>query len=283
MANPARPGVDRVLAELVVELLRRGWSVALEEPLRSRFGADVAALDWVDPRIDILLTLGGDGTLLHAARRLAGRPIPIFGINLGGLGFLTATSPATLWERLEPALAGAGPVDSRMTLAAEIERGGVTRPCGPALNDAVIHKGGVRVLKLRLAIAGDELGPYLADGLILSTPTGATGYSLSADGPLVVPSLDVLLVTPICAHTLAIRPIVTAAHQTVEVRVEQGEAGMSLILDGQVEEALQVGDVVRVRRGEHRVALAGLDMAGFFERLRDKLMWGGRLGDGGTG
>lgn len=280
VANPARAGVETALQELVTELSGRGWTIRLEPSCRSiSRDARVLDLDWEHLDVDLLLTLGGDGTLLHTARRLEGRPIPIFGINLGGLGFLTSATPETLWARLDPVLHGRAPVDSRMTLAAGIERDGVTQEVGAALNDVVIHKGGgLRVLKLRLTVAGEELGGYFADGVILSTPTGATGYSLSAGGPLVPPGLDVVLVTPICAHTLAIRPVVAGGDQTIEVRVDKGGEGMFLILDGQVQEPLEVGDVIRVRRGEHRVRLAGLDPARFFDRLRDKLMWGRRSG-----
>ncbi len=124
------------------------------------------------------------------------------------------------------------------------------------------------------------LGSYLADGLILSTPTGSTGYNLSAGGPLVVPDLDILLVTPICAHTLAIRPIVATPDERVDVDVEAGDEGMFLIVDGQVEVRLSIGDTIRVGRGDYRVALAGLDTGAYFERLRSKLMWGGRAARG---
>lgn len=266
-----------MLRNLLEGLSTRGWSASVDPALHAKFDLDAEPIDWEDPRADLVLTLGGDGTLLRAARQLAGRPIPIFGINLGGLGFLTAASPAALWPSLEAVLDGGAPVEPRMTLAAEVLREGRVRWRHHALNDAVIHKSGaLRTLKLRLEIAGEELGAYVADGLILSTPTGATGYSLSAGGPLAVPDLDVILLTPICAHTLAIRPIVTAADRPVSVQMEAGGQGMLLIVDGQVEEPLERGDVVRVRRGDYRVSLAGLDTGAYFERLREKLMWGGR-------
>lgn len=282
VANPSRPAVDRRLGELIEGLARRGWSAAAEPELIARFALDAEPIDWQDPAAELVLTLGGDGTLLRAARRLAGRPIPIFGINLGSLGFLTAASPGD-WSGLDAVLAGTAPIESRMTLAAEIiGAGGAARARHIGLNDAVIHKGGaLRTLDLRLRIAGRELGAYLADGLILSTPTGATGYNLSADGPLAVPDLDVILLTPICAHTLAIRSIVTSGDRPVEVKVERGGEGMLLIMDGQVEERLEIGDVVRVQRGEHRVLFAGVDTGTYFAGLREKLQWGYRAGSGG--
>ncbi|MFN2383840.1 MAG: NAD(+)/NADH kinase [Gemmatimonadota bacterium] len=276
VANPARPGVDEALRRVVDLLGAHGWTVCLDAELQARSGIQTATLDWDALDADLIITLGGDGTLLNAARRLAGRAVPLFGINLGGLGFLTAALPGDT-GRLEAVLEGTAPVERRMTLAAVIERSGTVIARHQALNDAVVHKGAApRVLTLRLVIEGTEVGVYLADGLIVSTPTGATGYSLSAGGPLVVPDLEVLLVTPICAHTLATRPILAPGDQRIEVRIEAGGDGMHLVLDGQVEEPLESGDVVHVSRGDHFVSLAGLDQRGYFERLRAKLLWGGR-------
>ncbi|CAN5307149.1 NAD(+)/NADH kinase [soil metagenome] len=281
IANPTRRGVGEALRDLVAGLARRGWTSAVDPDLAQRSGLGAEPLDWEDLDADLVLTLGGDGTLLRAARHLAGRPIPIFGINLGGLGFLTTASPGD-WQRLEAVLDGRASVESRMTLAAEVIRNGIVRSRHQALNDAVVHKGGaLRTLEARLTIAGEDLGAYLADGLILSTPTGATGYNLSAGGPLAVPDLDLILLTPICAHTLAIRPVVAAGDRPVEVEIVRGGDGMFLILDGQVEEPITIGDVVRVRRGEHRVLLAGLDTASYFAGLREKLQWGSRAGGNG--
>ena len=279
VANPGRPGVDLALGALIEGLAARGRHVLIEPVLVERFGLGVESLDWnALPAIGLTITLGGDGTLLRAARLLDGRDVPVFGVNLGGLGFLTSAGPDDLWDRLEPALRGEAALSRRMTLAAEVVRDDQVLARHHALNDAVVHKGGSgsRVLRLRLAIGGDEVGAYLSDGLILSTPTGATGYSLSAGGPLVVPDLEVVIVAPICAHTLAIRPIVTRGDVPIEVRIEKATDRMHLVLDGQVEEPLVAGDVVRVRRGDHTVTLAGMDAERYFEKLRRKLMWGGR-------
>lgn len=278
VANPARPGVASAIGSLVEGLRARGTDVVVDPTLVVPLLPGTSPLDWNNLDADLVLTLGGDGTLLHAIRQLAGRPVPVFGINLGGLGFLTAASTENLWTRLEPILRGEGPLSNRMTLAAEVVRDGHARARHYALNDAVVHKGGSgsRVTRLRLAVGGDEVGAYLSDGLILSTPTGATGYSLSAGGPLVVPEVDLVIVTPICAHTLAIRPIVVSADEEIEVRVEKATEKMHLVVDGQVEEPLLAGDVVRVRRGDHRVSLAGIDTAAYLDKLRRKFMWGGR-------
>lgn len=286
VANPARPGVEDALRTVVDGLAERGWRSAVDPAWLARTTIDADPIDWNDLTAELVVTLGGDGTLLHAVRELADRPIPVFGVNLGGLGFLTASRVDTLWERLDSALRGAGPVARRMTLAAEVVRDGAKpgRHHGAepvrhhALNDAVVHKGGSgsRVLRLALVVDGDAVGSYPSDGLILSTPTGATGYSLSAGGPLLAPDLDAMIVTPICAHTLAIRPIVIGADQTIEVTVEQSTDHAFLVVDGQVEEPLVTGDTVRVRKGDYRVALAGIDAGTYFAALREKLMWGGR-------
>jgi NAD+ kinase len=281
VANPRREGVAEILPQLADYLTSRGWRAALDAPLRDLLALDADPIDWSDPAAELVITLGGDGTLLRAARRIAGRPIPIFGINMGGLGFLTATSAAGAWDGLDAVLEGSAPRERRMTLVAEIVRGGKVVARHHALNEAVIHKGGsLRVIELRLSIGRDEIGAYLADGLILSTPTGATGYNLSADGPLVVPHLDLLVATPICAHTLAIRPIVLPAEGPVEALLASPGPGAFLVLDGQVEERLELGDRVIVRRGDHEIVLVGLDTGSYFERLRGKLMWGGRASSG---
>ena len=277
-ANPARSGVEDVVRSVVTGLAERGWRAAVDAQWLERLELDADSLDWNDPALDFVVTLGGDGTLLHAVRELAERTVPVFGVNMGGLGFLTAATMDTLWERLDPALAGKGPVSERMTLVAEVVRGGSAGQTHRGLNDAVVHKGGEgsRVLRLTLSVEGEEVGSYPSDGLILSTPTGATGYSLSAGGPLLVPDQEALVATPICAHTLAIRPIVVRADRTVEIRVERTTENAFLVVDGQVVEPLGAGDVVRVRRGRHTVRLAGIDEASYFQALREKLMWGGR-------
>lgn len=279
VANPRRPGVAEIVDRVIDRLADRGWSWALDPETLSVVDLDAESVDWDDPRADLAITLGGDGTLLATARRLDGRETPIFGINLGGLGFLTASAPETLEERLDPVLDGDAPVERRATLAAEVERDGRTIGSRRALNDAVVHKGGgMRVMSLSVAVDGVEAGGYLADGLILSTPTGATGYNLSAGGPLVVPWLDATVVTPICAHALAVRPMVVPGGGLVTVTVAEEKAaeGVFLILDGQVEVPLEAGDRVHVGKGEADVLLAGVDRERYFEQLKKTFSYPGR-------
>lgn len=277
VAHPTRGGVGEALRELVSGLEARGWVAITEEVHIDRLGLPIDVIDWNDPRADLIITLGGDGTLLAAARRLAGRAVPIFGINHGGLGFLTATSPDSMWPALEEALNGTSPTETRMTLCAEVVRDRTVVVRLQALNDTVLHKGrAVRVLELELSVDGDPVGRYTADGLILSSPTGSTGYNLSAGGPILVPTSEALVITSICAHSLAFRPIVLTGDQTVEVRIIDGEEGAFLVIDGQVEEPLRKEDEIRIRKGENDVILAGLRPGSYFSRLRGRLMWGQR-------
>lgn len=269
VANPRRAGVPEIVDRVVARLADRDWSWALDPDTLSVVDLDGDPLDWDDPRAGLAITLGGDGTLLATARRLHGHDVPIFGINLGGVGFLTAAGQEDFEDRLDAVLDGTAPVERRMTLAAEVVRDGASTGVHEALNDAVVHKGsGLRVVRLALSVDGEAVGEHVADGLILSTPTGSTGYNLSAAGPLAVPWLEAMLVTPICAHAMAIRPMVVPGSGIVEVTVERAAEGVFLIVDGQVEVPLEEGDVVRVRRGERDVRLAGVGHGGYFEKLR---------------
>jgi NAD+ kinase len=283
VVNPRRRGVAEILPRFVEHLAARGWRASVDSAVRQKLSLDADTIDWGSLEADLVVTMGGDGTLLRAARAIAGREIPIYGVNLGGLGFLTSIPETDFWSGIDAVLDGRAPLERRMTIVAEIVRGDRTVARHQALNEAVIHKGGsLRVIELKLSIGRDPIGSYLADGLILSTPTGSTGYNLSAAGPLVVPHLELIVATPICAHTLAIRPIVLPADGPVEAVLVTGGQGAFLVVDGQVEERLEVGDTIRVRRGDQAVILAGQDTGTWFERLRGKLMWGGRAKRGAS-
>jgi NAD+ kinase len=281
VANPQRAAVPETVRQAVAWLGARGVEVLAAPDLPSALGIDLPTFAWdrLDGRIDLLLTFGGDGTILYAARRLAGQDVPIFGVNTGSLGFLTSSSRLAMLENLGRLFDGLGESESHMTLGAEVART-AGEAAGPwvGLNDVVIHKGGVtaRVLELRLEVEGDEVGTYVADGLILATPVGSTGYALSAQGPLVVPTMDAIVATPICPHTLAIRPVVLPPDARIEVGVLAAQEPASLAVDGVVEAELHAGDRVAVRRGPHRVPLVRLPGGSFFRLLRSKLHWGGR-------
>ena len=224
--------------------------------------------------IDALLTLGGDGTMLRGARLVAGRQIPVLGVNLGRLGFLTACAREDMQLALERLAAGDYLVQKRMTLEAWTTRH--AEPRWRALNDVVLHKGGfARVFTLRASVNGELMSTYAADGVIISSPTGSTGYSLSAGGPIVVPTVESLILTPISPHTLAIRPVVLPPHAEVTVQVDEGPDELLVTIDGQVGASFQPGDTLRVRRADRPVLLVTFRDGTFFSRMRRKLGWGG--------
>lgn len=277
------PGLEAVLSEFAE--LAREYDLELypEEKVRDLFEE---RRDFLPGRIDLLITFGGDGTLLRGARMVAAHHTPVLGVNLGHLGFLTSIRPEELEASLAGLVQGEYWLDTRFTLEARV-RGHDGRESGPylALNDAVLHKGGfARVIRLvvRVGDEGEEVGAYSADGLILSTPTGSTAYSLSAGGAIVAPSMECLLATPICPHTLAVRPLILPADTRIEVEIREPSAEVILTVDGQEGEALVPGDRLIVSRGEATVPLVRFPGQSFFSTLRRKLHWGAAVGDDGA-
>ncbi len=233
----------------------------------------------VDP-LDLLVSLGGDGTLLRAARQVGAQGVPILGVNLGRLGFLTAVAESEIESAFSHLASGDYRVEQRATLAGEVRlEDGTVGPSVHAFNDFVIHKSGVaRVTRLRLdAEAADgqkeEVGSFSADGVIVSTPTGSTAYALSAGGPIVVPGVPCILATPICPHSLAVRPLVLPATATLEVTSIDRSDDLVLTVDGQEVHTLGPKDRVRLWRSEHTVPLVRFSWNTYFSTLRHKLGW----------
>ena len=229
---------------------------------------------------DLAIALGGDGTMLHVARQVAPRGIPLLGVNIGTLGFLSGTEAGDLKRCVDSVLAGRFAVEERSMLSAEVLRGG-RRIYGPdlALNEVVIRCGEqARAITLSTRSGERFVADYFGDGLIVATPTGSTAYSLAASGPIVDPSLDVTLVAPICPHTLTQRPLIVPAHLPLTIRLgrrREGEAPRVLVsLDGRSGCDLKIGDEVRVRRAETPLRLLLPPGRSFFEVLRRKLKWG---------
>jgi NAD+ kinase len=227
--------------------------------------------------LDALLTLGGDGTMLRGARFVAGQRVPILGINLGRLGFLTACGV----EDIEPAIhrlaTGEFRAEARMTLDARaMDVTGTERRRWTAINDVVLHKGGVaRMVQLRVAANGESIANYAADGIVISTPTGSTAYNLSCGGPIVVPTVESILLTAISPHTLAIRPLVLPPSSEITVQAHDGPDELLVTVDGQVGTTFAPGEVLAVRRAETPVLMVRLPGTTFFARMRRKLGWGG--------
>lgn len=226
--------------------------------------------------MDLVLTMGGDGTLLRGARLAAPHGVPVLGLNLGHLGFLTALGPGELEKGLTSVLAGEVTLDERMVLETQaVAPDGTVHGSSFALNDAVLHRGGVaRMIRMAVFAHGEEVGTYSADGIILATPTGSTAYSLSAGGPIVSPAVDCIIATPISPHTLAVRPLVLSAAETVTVELLSPSEELILTIDGQAGAVLVPGDRLVLSRAATPLYLVRFPGQTFFSTLRRKLRWG---------
>ena len=267
----------------LVEVLRTIFRLAGELDIEPVFEPDLldvaagAGRLQADTEIDALVTLGGDGTLLRGARLVSGRAVPILGINLGRLGFLTSCGRDEAELALRRLAAGDYLAERRMQLEGRaLDSAGGARKRWFALNDVVLHKGGfARVLHLTVSANGDPIGTYAADGIVFSTPTGSTAYSLSAGGPVVVPTVESILVTAISAHTLAIRPLVLPADTELRVHTDDGPDELLVTVDGQVGTTFAVGDTLVVRRADRHALIVRFPGSTFFSVLTRKLGWGG--------
>ncbi len=228
--------------------------------------------------IDLLISLGGDGTLLSAAKSVIDYDVPILGVNLGSLGFLTEISLANMYPSLERVLKGDYSVSPRTTLCSKINHAGVLQSY-KVLNDIVINKRSLaRLIELELSINDKLVSIYKSDGLIVATPTGSTAYSLSAGGPIVYPSVDCMIISPICSHTLTQRPIVVPGDSVVKIRVLSKSNEVQLTLDGQVSDCLEYQNEVIIERYQKKVKLIQAFDKTYYEILRTKLHWGKRGG-----
>jgi len=226
-------------------------------------------------KADALLVLGGDGTILNAARLAAERGIPILGVNMGGLGFLTEVRLDNLYPSLDRVFANDFVLDERLMLKTLVHRHGETVAQGSVLNDVVISKGTLaRMIELRISIQGQFVTNLRGDGLIVSTPTGSTAYSLSAGGPIISPAVQSLILTPICPHTLTHRPLIVPGNVEVEVTLTSKDDGAMATLDGQVGFAMTQGDTAVTLASGHRTRLIRFPESHYYEVLREKLKWG---------
>ncbi|MFQ5441388.1 MAG: NAD(+)/NADH kinase [Thermodesulfobacteriota bacterium] len=223
--------------------------------------------------IDVLLVLGGDGTIISTARLVADKKIPILGINLGGLGFLTAVTVDEAHRLIEKILNGDFTVEERMMLYVEHKRDGRVIARYRVMNDAVIKGTAVRLVRVETRINSEYVTTYRADGLIVATPTGSTAYSLSAAGPILYPTIHSIIVVPICPFNLTNRPVVIPDWMTVDVSVCPEQTGISLVLDGQVDVSLSCGDVVTMKKADTCVYLVKYEGKSYFDILRERLMW----------
>lgn len=279
VSKPRQEDLHRILPELIAWLRERNY-----EPVIDREGSEYASdpppvdrMQMPQHSPDLVIVLGGDGTLLSAARAFGGTGTPILSVNLGFLGFLTEVRLSDLYPTLESWCAGCHELDARAMLHAELWRNGALHSSYEALNEIVVSKGDIaRMGEFTVELDGKLVARFRADGVIVSTPTGSTAYTLAANGPILTPDVDALVVTPICPHLLTLRPIVVRGDSSLTVRVD-GVPNLALLtVDGQQAVELERGDELRCHRSEYTVNLVRISDSGFFQALRSKLSWGER-------
>jgi NAD+ kinase len=278
VSKPWKQELAGILPALLVWFHEHNYTIYMdEETARYTNGEQVVARTSIGTKHpDFVLVLGGDGTLLSAARAVAHEGVPILAVNLGSLGFLTEIPLDELYPALECVDRGECPVELRSVLDCRLIRDGECISRHFALNDVVVNKSAIsRLVEFDLFIDGNFVFLYKADGVIIATPTGSTAYSLAAGGPVLMPSVDAFVITPVCPHSLTHRPLVVMQNSQIELKVETGEEQAFLSIDGQVGVPVRQGDQVLCQRAEHRVKLLRVRRT-FFETLHTKLKWGQR-------
>lgn len=284
VAKRNKPEAAAVVSNLVEWLRPKKIQVYIEKEMEGLLSPTLSEDDWKSTErdemplhVEMIVVLGGDGTLLSVGRQVWNRNIPILGVNLGGLGFLTEITLDELYPVLERVLRDDFEINERETLRAGVIRRGKRVAEFIVLNDAVINKGALaRIIDLETTINGEYLSTFRSDGLIISTPTGSTAYNLSAGGPIVYPSLHTIIITPICPHTLTIRPIIIPDDVKIRALLKSRDEEVTLTLDGQQGFTLKFEDVVEVGKAEGRILLIKSPYRHYFELLREKLKWGER-------
>ena len=284
VAKRNKPEAVAVVRNLVEWLRPKKIQVYIEKEIEELLSPTLSEGNWksvereeMPPDVEMIIVLGGDGTLLSVARQVWNKNIPILGVNLGGLGFLTEITLDELYSVLERVLRDDFEINEREILKAGVIRRGKRIAEFIVLNDAVINKGALaRIIDLETTINGEYLSTFRSDGLIISTPTGSTAYNLSAGGPIVYPSLHTIIITPICPHTLTIRPIIIPDDVKIRALLKSSNEEVTLTLDGQQGFTLKFEDVVEVGKAEGRILLIKSPYRHYFELLREKLKWGER-------
>lgn len=281
IGKPGDPEASEAVARLAASLASRDLLVLVEADTAASLNRHnehrVADLARIEREAELALVVGGDGTLLGAARALCEADIPLVGINLGRLGFLTETSLANIETSLDPLLNGQYQLEERMMLTVRVQRPDGRVEEGRAFNDLVIHRGSIaRMIEMETYVDDQFVFSQRSDGLIVASPTGSTAYALSAGGPIVHPSMRAFTLVPICPHTLTNRPIVLPGNSRVEVVLATSPGEVQLTLDGQIQFALAAGDRIHVERDRHNVFLLSDPGRNYFDVLREKFSWGER-------
>jgi len=277
VAHAGKPRAGELTRLLVEKFRSRGAEILLESETATLIGEEGGlSVAELGRRVSMLVVLGGDGSLLRAVHQLGAAVCPVFGINLGSLGFLTCVNSLASDEAVEAICSGKIVLSRRTLLEVVVERRGEPVARCTGLNDAVISRGALsRLIKLDTTIDGEELTQYNADGLIVATSTGSTAYSLSAGGPVILPKSGVFVITPICPHVLTNRSVIVSDQSEITVRPVRGHRDIMLVVDGQEPVAIEEGDLIRIRKSPHKLPLAMLPDLSFCEILRQKLKWSG--------
>lgn len=279
ISKPQKEELSTLLPELILWMKAHGFDPILD-PVSGNYTQEAPILprhEMPAAHPELVVVLGGDGTLLAAARVFAKANIPILSVNLGSLGFLTEVRLADLYTTLEGWCEDCCTIESRAMLHAELFRHGKLEQAYEALNDVVVSKGAIaRMGDFTIKLFDQVAATFRADGVIISTPTGSTAYTLSANGPILVPNVDAMVITPVCPHLLTIRPMVVRGDSEISVSIEGVPDQTFLTIDGQEAIQLRVGDELHCRRSEHSVKLVRMGATGFFDVLRSKLKWGER-------
>ena len=285
IANYRKPELWNLLPPLVEWLLDQGQSVSVTDRMAgSNYqppeAVAVRSTATIVKHSDMILSMGGDGTLLSSARIVGKADVPILGIHMGGLGFLAEVPVDDTYRALEQVIAGKFRLEPRLVLAVDLQTDGKLQTFY-AINDLVVDRGGSpRLLKASVEVSGRPVNDYVADGLIVATPTGSTAYSLSAGGPIVVPTLEALIITPICPHSLSARSIVVPSTDKVIIRFDPGQERLALTLDGQIKFDIDSTAVVTTRQARWTIKLVRLEDFDYYHVLRTKMGWSGEAGGG---
>ncbi len=277
ICKPGRPEPLEILGELLPWLHKKERLTFVDAETASALGIEGVPRTELASMVDVVFVLGGDGTMLNASRLVAEHGVPILGINLGRMGFITEISRDGVFEAVENLFEGRWEIEERMMLSTHVSRAGKKIVEYTVLNDVVINKGALaRIIDLETSVNGIYVTTFRSDGLIISTPTGSTAYSLAAGGPILYPTLGNIVLTPICPHTLTNRPIALPDDFRIQVELKTQSESVYLTLDGQVGFALRTGDLVDIRKSEHKTRLIIPHNRDYFRVLRTKLKWGER-------
>lgn len=270
------PHVAELMTALVAHLTKAGISVFASDDLELELTVKRLPEDKLAANADLMIAIGGDGTMLYAGHLLDGSGVPLLGVNRGRLGFLADVSPDALLDSVDHILLGNSTVESRVQLTARLQSADGESVTAVAVNDVVLQRSATgRMLDMVTRVDGTHLNTQSGDGMIVATPTGSTAYALSCGGPIIDPTLDVVVVVPICPHTLTVRPIVIPASQTISVRVlERQDTKAEVVIDGNSIGAIEPDDELTIQQADQRIHLIHPPDYDFYGILRSKLFWG---------